>query len=73
MKHSILANMDSQDKDTKTNNENVKDTYEFFRKPPDEDNFEREIVEDILKDELWEHKKNRNTICGTKSCRCCNN
>ena len=52
MKHSILANMDNQDKDTKTNNENVKDTYEFFKKPSDEDNFECEIVEDILKGEL---------------------
>ena len=57
MKHSILANMDNQDKDTKTNNENVKDTYEFFKKPSDEDNFECEIVEDILKGELQEHKK----------------
>ena len=27
MKHSILANIDDQDKAVKTNNENVKDTY----------------------------------------------
>ena len=48
MKH-ILINIDDQDKAVKTNNENVKDTYEFFKKPPDEDDFEREIVEDISK------------------------
>ena len=57
MKHSTLANMDDQDKATKTNNENVRDTFEFLKKPSDEDNFEREIVEDILKDEPYEHKK----------------
>ena len=51
MKHFILANIDNQDKAVKRNNENVKDTYEFFKKPSDEDDFEREIVEDILKDE----------------------
>ena len=43
MKHSILANMDDQDKATKTNNENVRDTFEFLKKPSDEDNFEREL------------------------------
>ena len=57
MKHSILANIDDQDKAIKTNNGNVKDTYEFFKKPSDEDNFEREIGEEILKDEPYEHKK----------------
>ena len=57
MKHSILANMDDQDKFTKTNNEHVKDTYGFLKKPSVKDNFEREIVEDILKDEPYEHKK----------------
>ena len=57
MKHSILINIDDQDKAVKTNNENVKDTYEFFKKPSDEANFEHEIVEDILKDEPYEHKK----------------
>ena len=50
MKH-IVANSDDQDKTVKTNNENVKDTYEFFKKQPDEDDFEREIVENILKDD----------------------
>ena len=30
LKHSILTNIDNQDKVVKTNNENVKDTYEFF-------------------------------------------
>ena len=60
MKHFILANIDNQDKAVKTNNENVKDTYEFFEKPSDEDDFEREIVEDILKDEkkLFEDVQN---------------
>ena len=43
MKHSILANMDDQDKTTKSNNENVKHMYDFFKKLPDEDNFEREL------------------------------
>ena len=32
MKHSVLANIDDEDKATKTNNENVKDMYEFFKK-----------------------------------------
>ena len=54
MKHSILANMGDQDKATKTDSENVKHTYEFFKKPSDEDNFERE---DILNEEPYEHKK----------------
>ena len=60
MKHFILANIDNQDKAVKRNNENVKDTYEFFKKPSDEDDFEREIVEDILKDEkkLFEDVQN---------------
>ena len=57
MKHSIITNIGDQEKAIKTNNENVKDTYEFFKKPSDEDDFEREIVEDILKDEPYEHKK----------------
>ena len=60
MKHFILANIDNQDKAVKRNNENVKDTYEFFKKPSDEDDFEHEIVEDILKDEkkLFEDVQN---------------
>ena len=57
MEHSILVNMDDQDKPTKTSNENVEDTYQFLKKPSDEDNFEREIVKDILKDESYEHKE----------------
>ena len=36
---------------------NAKDTYEFFKKPSEENDFEQEIVEDILKDEPYEHKK----------------
>ena len=32
MKHCVLANIDDEDKATKTNNENVKDMYEFFKK-----------------------------------------
>ena len=31
MKHSILINIDDQDKSVKTNNENVKDTYKCFK------------------------------------------
>ena len=29
--------------------------FEFFKKPYDEDNFERETVEYILKDKLYKH------------------
>ena len=57
MKYSIIANIDDQDKAVKTNNENVKDTYEFFKKPTDVDDFEHGIIEDIFKDEPYEHKK----------------
>ena len=32
MKHSVLANIDNEDKTTKANNENVEDMYEFFKK-----------------------------------------
>ena len=32
MKHSILANIDDEDKAVKTNNKNVKDTCGFFKK-----------------------------------------
>ena len=59
MKHSILANLDDQDKVIKTNNEIEKYTYEFFKKLSGEDDFECEIVEDILKDEPYEHKKQK--------------
>ena len=57
MKHSILTNNDDQGNVVKTSNGNIKDTYEFFKKPSDEDDFEREIVEDILKHGPYEHKK----------------
>ena len=57
MKYSIVANIDDQGKAIKINNENAKDNYEFFKKPSDEDDFKHEIVEDILKDEQYEHKK----------------
>ena len=39
MKYSILANIDDQEKAVKTNTEKVKDTYEFFKKPSDENDF----------------------------------
>ena len=57
MNHSILINIGDQDKAIKTNNENAKDTYEFFKKLSDEDNFEHKIVQDILKEVPYEHKK----------------
>ena len=57
MKYSILTNIDDQDKAVKRNNENITDTYIFFKKLSDEDGFEHEIAEDILKDEPYEHKK----------------
>ena len=62
MKHLILANMDDQDKATKTNNENIKNTSELFKTPYDKDNFECEVVEDILKDEPFEHKKQKHLM-----------
>ena len=57
MKHSILLNLENQDKDTKKNNEAVKSTYEFYKKPSDEDTFEKQIIEGIIKNKLHEHKK----------------
>ena len=56
MKHSTLLNLENQDKDTKKNNENVKNTYEFYKKLSDEDPFEKQIIEDIIKNESYEHK-----------------
>ena len=41
----------------KINNEDVKNTYGFFKKPSNEDIFEQQIVEDIIKTESYEHKK----------------
>ena len=35
----------------KKNNEDVKSTYEFFKKPSDEEEFEDKIIEDIIKNE----------------------
>ena len=57
MKHSILLNLENQDKDTRKNNENVKNTYEFYKKSSDEDALEKQIIEDIIKNEPYEHKK----------------
>ena len=54
IKHSILAYIDDQGKAVKIKNKNVKDTYELFKKPSVEDDFEHEIVEDILKDKSYE-------------------
>ena len=54
IKHSILAYIDDQGKAVKIKNKNVKDTYECFKKPSVEDDFEHEIVEDILKDKSYE-------------------
>ena len=57
IEHSNLVNLDNHDKDTKKNNEDVKNTYGFFKKPSNEDIFEQQIVEDIIKTEPYEHKK----------------
>ena len=57
MKHSILLNLKNQDKDTEKHNEDVKNTYEFYKKPSNEDTFEKQIMEDIIKNEPYEHKK----------------
>ena len=34
-----------------------KNTNEFYKKPSDEDIFEQQIVEDIIKNEPYEHKR----------------
>ena len=47
MKHSILLSLENQDKDTKKKNENIKNTYEFYKKPSDEDTFEKQIIETL--------------------------
>ena len=57
MKHSVLSNLENQNKDTKKNNKDVKNTYEFYKKPSDKDTFEKQIIEDIIKNEPYEHKK----------------
>ena len=56
-KSSILLNLENQDKDTKKNNWDVKNTYEFYKKPSHEDTFGKQIIEDIIKNELHEHNK----------------
>ena len=48
MKHSILSNFENQDKDTKKNNEDVKNTNGFYKEPSDEDTFEKQIIEDNI-------------------------
>ena len=44
-------------KTLKKNNEDVKNTYVFFKKPSNEEIFEQQIAEDIIKTEPYEHKK----------------
>ena len=55
MKHSILSNLDLA---IKKNNEDVKKTYEFFKKTSDQDNFGEQIIEDTINNEPYQHKKN---------------
>ena len=57
MKHSILSNLDDQDLAAEKNNEDVKNTNEFFNKPSDQDNFEEWIIEDITNNEPYKHQK----------------
>ena len=57
MKHSILSNLNDQDRATKKNNEDVEKTCELFKKSSDEDNFEVLIIEDIINNEPYKHKK----------------
>ena len=42
----------------KKNNEKVKKMHEFFKKPSDDEDFEGQIIEDIV--EPYEHKKIEN-------------
>lgn len=48
MKHSIISNIDDQDRATKKNNGKVKQTYAFFEKPSDWEELEDWKIEDIL-------------------------
>ena len=50
MKHSIFSNLDLA---IKKNNEDVKKTYEFFKKPSDQDNFGEQIIEDTINNEPY--------------------
>ena len=68
MKHSVLLNLEWQGKNTKKNNEDVKNTYEFYKKTSDEETFEKQII-GIIKNEPYEHK---NTVCPTDGPRCSN-
>ena len=54
MKHSIHSNLDRSEKYNVENNEKVKETYEFFKKPNNEEEFEGKIIEDVLP---YEHQK----------------
>ena len=62
----MLSNMDDQDshqnknkkKKKKKNNEKVKKRYEFFKKQSHEEEFEGQIIKDIV--EPYEHKKTEN-------------
>ena len=56
MTHSMLSNLDRKGQYNAENNEKIKETHEFFKKPSDEEEFEGKIIEDIL--EPYEHKKN---------------
>ena len=57
VKRSILANIDDQNEAIRTSNKNIKGRYEFTKKTSNEDSFEDQIVENILKYEPYEHKK----------------
>ena len=50
MKHSILSNLDLT---IKKNNEDVKKTYEFFKKTSDQVNFGEQIIEDTINNEPY--------------------
>ena len=55
MTRSMLSNLDRKYKYNAENNEKVKETHEFFKKPSDEEEFEGKINEDIV--EPYKHKK----------------
>ena len=42
---------------TKKNNEDVRETYGFYKTPSEEDTFEEQIFADILNDLPYEQKK----------------
>ena len=71
MTHSMLSNLDRKGKYNAENNEKIKETHEFFKKPSDEEEFEGKIIEDIL--EPYEHKKNWKTLCSFNGTGCTNN